>query len=183
MTNSGATALLDMLVTSYDELKRRLTRRFGSEDFASEVLHETYLQLGRRSPSGAVKSPAAYLFRTALNVARDQQIGEARRLTYSEIEALTYFPDEPLDAARAMEARSELRLVEEAINELTPRRRAILTAVRLDGVRHAEVARELGISERLVDMELRAAIEHCTRRLKGRPKKSFWFALAKPSRC
>ena len=106
---------------------------------------------------------------------------EARRLTHSEIEALTYFPDDPLDTTRAMEARAELRLVEEAIRELSPRRRTILTAVRLDGAKHAEVARRLGISERLVDMELRAAIEHCTRRLKGKPGKFFWFGDSKPS--
>jgi RNA polymerase sigma factor (sigma-70 family) len=181
MTTSGAKPLMEALVASYDELKRRLTRRFGSEDFASEVLHETYLQLGRRSPSGAVGNPAAYLFRTVLTVARDRQQSDTRRLTHSEVEALTYFPDDPLDATRVMEARSELRLVEAAIRELPPRRREILMAVRLEGEKHAEVARRFGISERLVDMELRAAIDHCTRRLKGKPKKFFWFALGKPS--
>ena len=47
MTETLFTALRRLLVDDYAGLKERLGRRFGSFDFASEVLHEAWLRLQR----------------------------------------------------------------------------------------------------------------------------------------
>jgi RNA polymerase sigma-70 factor (ECF subfamily) len=167
MTGTTWDALRQLLVERYDDLRRRLARRLGSAELATEVLHETYLRLNRDSAElGMVQSPNAYLFRTALNVAADHhRKAEGRRLSTLEIDTLRGVADAAIDPARAMEARLEVTTLERALEELTPRRRAILIAARLEDVPHVEIAARFGISTRMVEKDLRAALLHCSERL------------------
>ena len=59
----------------------------------------------------------------------------------------------------------QIEALEKAIAELTPRRRVILLAARLQGMPQREIASRLGVSLRLVEKELRLAQEHCARKL------------------
>jgi RNA polymerase sigma factor (sigma-70 family) len=179
MAESNQTALRRFLMTGYHDLRRRLIRRLGSAELASEALHETYLRLDRVGEA-AVQRPNDYIFRIALNIASDLKRTDKRRLNYSQIEALYHTADAVIDAERQLEARSELAALEHAFQQLSPRQRAILIAVRVEGVPHAELARRFGISERMVDKDLRRALEHCadqlertlTTRFGSRPFKS-----------
>lgn len=165
MADSNRLTLRQLLVAGYNDMRRRLTRRLGSAELASEVLHETYLRLGRVGDAVAVQRPKDYIFRVALNVAGDRRRSENRRLSYSEVEALYHFADAAIDAERTIEARSELVALGRAFEALTPRQRAILIAVRVDRTPHAELARRFGISERMIDKDLRRALEYCARHL------------------
>jgi RNA polymerase sigma-70 factor (ECF subfamily) len=167
MTETNWTTLRQLLVDRYEDFRRRLARRLGSTDLATEVLHETYLRLDRGSAElGIVNNPKAYLYRTALNVAADRhRSAEGRRLNNLEIDALRGIADAALDPAKAMEARLEVTMLERALDELTPRRRAILIAARLEEVPHVEIAARFGISTRMVEKELRSALIHCGQRL------------------
>jgi RNA polymerase sigma factor (sigma-70 family) len=158
-------SLRQLLVAGYTDIRRRLTRRLGSEDLASEVLHETYLRLGSAGDTAIIHRPSDYIFRVALNVASDQRRAGSRRLNYSEVEALYHFSDSVIETEHGIEARSELAALGRAFEGLTPRRRAIIIAVRVNGTPHAELARRFGISERMVDKELRRALEHCADQL------------------
>ncbi|MEA2916082.1 MAG: hypothetical protein QOJ15_8163 [Bradyrhizobium sp.] len=55
MTNSNRPSLRQWLTAGYTDIRRRLTRRLGSEELASEVLHETYLRLDGAGDAAAVK--------------------------------------------------------------------------------------------------------------------------------
>ena len=165
MSNANGSSLRQFLVTGYADLRRRLTRRLGSEDLAGEVLHEAYLRLDRAGDSAVIDRPGDYIFRVALNIATDEKRSSQRRLTFSEVESLYHFSDATLDAEREMEARSELAALERAFLALTPRQRAIMIAVRIDGTPHAELARRFRISERMIDKELRYALEYCADQL------------------
>jgi RNA polymerase sigma-70 factor (ECF subfamily) len=48
---------------------------------------------------------------------------------------------------------------------LPPRRRAILLAARVDGLLNREIAEHFGISLRLVESELSAAMKYCLQRM------------------
>lgn len=164
MANSHQLPLRQYLLEGYSEMRRRLARRLGSDDLASEVLHETYLRLGQ-SNAAEPTHPIAYIFRTALNIASDRRRAESRRLDYSEVELLYHFADASTDGEQVAEARSELAALARAFETLTPRQRAIVIAVRVDGTPHAELAQRFGISLRMVDKELRKALEHCAKEL------------------
>jgi RNA polymerase sigma factor (sigma-70 family) len=164
MTGAWLT-LRQLLAEKYDDLRSRLTRRLGSEELASEVLHETWLRLDQGIDAKSIRSPGAYLFRSALNIAIDRGRAERRRVQPSKIEAMLYIADDAPGPAQQAEARLELEQLERALEELTPRRRTILLAARLEGLPLWQIAERLDISQRLVEIELKHALEHCAQRL------------------
>jgi RNA polymerase sigma factor (sigma-70 family) len=165
MSETNRTALLHLLVASYDDLKRRLTRRSGSADLADEVLQDTFLRLNSANDIASVKNLHAYLFRVAMSVASNRRVAERRRLTVSEADVLFNLVDENPDPERIIEARSEIDELKRVIKELPARRREILMAVCMDEVPHRTIARQFGISVRTVQVELKHALMHCAVRL------------------
>jgi len=178
-TNKGA--LRDLLLADYSGLDRQLTRRLGSADVASDVLHETYLRLEGMNEIGPVRSPKAYLFRIALNIANDRRRAENRRLTVDEVDSLLDIPDDRPDAARLIEDRSELQLLKRAIAELPERRRRVLTLSRIKDMPHREIARRLGVTVRTVEMDLKQALEHCAERMQRPIPPKFAFHRSRSS--
>jgi RNA polymerase sigma-70 factor (ECF subfamily) len=174
MTIDSISSLRTLLLAEYVDFDRRLTRRLGSPDLASEALNETYLRLEGMRELGPVRSPKAYLFRIALNIAADRRRAEKRRLTSDEVDALLDIPDDRPDAARVIEDRSEVNLLRHAIAELPERRRRVLTLSRIEGMPNREIAALLGVTVRTVETDLKQAVEHCADRLK-RPRGKFGF--------
>ncbi|MCA6109662.1 RNA polymerase sigma factor [Bradyrhizobium cenepequi] len=166
MTESSLLVLRQLFLTSYGELKAKLAQRLGSADLADDAVQDTWLRLNRVEQVGHVGSPVNYLYRIALNVARDRILSERRYLNSAEIEKMLDLADETADPTASIEARSELRLVEMFISELPSRQRDILVAARLDGLSRSEIAKRLGISLSLVEKELKSAHEYCLARRK-----------------
>jgi RNA polymerase sigma-70 factor (ECF subfamily) len=167
--------LRDLLLADYSGIDRRLTRRLGSADLASDVLQETYLRIEAMNDVGSIQSPKAYLFRIALNIANDRRRAESRRLTAHEIDGLLDIPDDRPDPEREAEDRSEVGQLRRAIAELPERRRIVLTLSRIDGLSHREIAARLGVTVRTVETDLKQAIEHCAERLKRPVPVKFGF--------
>lgn len=165
MAESTWAVLRAVLADRYDLIKARLTRQLGSEELASESLHETWLRLQRTDDPGPIQKPVAYLLHIATNIARDAQRREHRRLRRSEIDAALEVADSAPTPADSAEARLELEALEQAINELPDRARTILIASRLEGLTHQAIADRLGISRRTVVYELKRTIEHLDVRL------------------
>ena len=165
MTESGQALLLQTLLDDYAPLRSRLARRLGSPDAADEVLQEAYLRLGKLDDLGAIQHPRSYLFRIALNIAADRRRSEARRLDRSEVELLLQVETDELDPERIAAARSSVRGLAQALEELPARRRAIFLAARTEGKPIADIAAQFGISTRMVERELKQALDHCRARL------------------
>jgi RNA polymerase sigma factor (sigma-70 family) len=172
MAESNQAVLLRLFKSNYGALRGRLARRLGSVDAAEEALQEAYMRLDR-TEVGAVKRPLAYLFRIAVNTASDLRRSEKRRLHRSEIEFLLQLEKDEIDPERLAVARSSLRVLMLALEELPPRARAILLATRLEGLTHAEIAARFGISTRLVERELKRALDHCRDHLEIKPLQPF----------
>jgi len=173
MTETSWAALRDLLVDRYDELRNRLARRLRSADLASDTLQETWLRLARAGSAGPLRSPEAYLFRMALNVAADERDSQKRRLSYSEIEPLMKLDEDELDPERLTEGRSDISALAQALDELPPRRRAIFIMARVDELPHRVIAERTALSVRMVDRELRKALEHCSQRLDRKVVRAF----------
>jgi RNA polymerase sigma-70 factor (ECF subfamily) len=175
MTIDNITSLRSLLLAEYVDFDRRLARRLGSPDLASEALNETYLRLEGMREVGEVHNPKAYLFRIALNIASDRRRAEKRRLTAEEVDTMLEIPDDRPDAARVIEDRSEVNQLRRAIAELPERRRRVLTLSRIDGMPNREIATLLGVTVRTVETDLKQAVEHCADRLKRPTRVKFGF--------
>ncbi len=165
MSELDRSNLRDVFVSSYEFLQTHLTRRLGCKALARETLHDMYVRLHRPGEI-SVLQPRAYLLRMALNVAADNRRSQGRREPLRETDGMMRdIHDEATDLVRAVAARQELEKLEKALQELTPRRRSILLDSRLHGLTLWQIADTLHVSQRLVEMELKAALAHCAQRL------------------
>jgi RNA polymerase sigma factor (sigma-70 family) len=154
-------SLRQTIILRYDEIKMRLARSLGSRELADDVLHETYLRLHRNEAVGTIRQPDSYIFRVALNIAKDKRREERRRASQAEIFAAIQLQDGQPNLSREIEARSDVEALKRALAELPLRRRAILIAARVDGLSHDTIAERFNISRTMVQKELRRAVHHC----------------------
>lgn len=164
-------SLLDRFLLLYPDFRERLRRHLGSADLADEALSEVYVKLSTTDKSYAVRDEPAYLFRLSLNTAFDLNRSARRLATMEQIETVLDLSDPSPGAGRSAEARQEVARLEQAIATLTERRRNILIAARIHGRSCREIAGELGLSTRTVEMELRSALEHCAEHLNRKNNK------------
>jgi RNA polymerase sigma-70 factor, ECF subfamily len=165
VSDSNRKSLRDALSDDYEGLTTRLTRCLGSSDLAREALHETFLRVDRVSEAVSVRSPADYLFRTAINVAKDRRKSDAHLLSAAEIAAITDLPDESPDPSAIAGARLELKALDRALTELPARRRDVFVAAHIEQLPHDEIAARFGINVRTVEFDLQHAMEHLSLRL------------------
>ena len=181
MSEVSWAVLRDLLVDRYDEFRRRLARRLGSAELASETLHEAWLRLARTGSAGAVDNPDSYVIRVALNVAYDRRQAESRHLSAFDIENLRHLDDDELDPQRILEARAEINELKQALDELPPRCRSIFVAARVDGTPHVEIARRHGMSTRMVERELKRAFDYFELRLEKKAVRRVGSRVSKQS--
>jgi RNA polymerase sigma-70 factor (ECF subfamily) len=153
--------LRGQLVDNYEGLIKKLTRCLGSSDFAYEALHETFLRLDRVTDAVTVRSPADYILRIAINIAKDRRKAQNYRLNTSEIDALLELYDDGPDPARVVEARSDINALKRALAALPTRPRDVLRSIALEGQSSRDVAKQLGLSVRTIENDLKLALMHC----------------------
>lgn len=165
MPDTSRTQLKQILATRYAYLVRRLERITGSKEGATDALHETWLRLDKANVSTQVANADAYILGMASNVAIDQHRHERRHAHDDDVDVLLAVPDELADPERILTARRKIDSLKDVLRGLTPRRRAILLAARVDGQLNREIAERFGISLRLVESELSAAMKYCLQRM------------------
>lgn len=165
MSDSNQKSLRKALSNDYEGLARRLARCLGSSDLAREALHETFLRIDRVSDAVFVRSPVDYLFRTAINVAKDRRKSDARLLSASEIAAITDIPDENPDPSDVLDGRTELKKLDKALAELPARRREVFIAAHIEQLSHGQIASRFGVNVRTIEFDLQHAMEHLSLRL------------------
>lgn len=158
---TNRTALLNLLLTGYDDLKGRLARRLGSADLAGDALQDTFVRLQSVGDIGAMRSPRAYLFRVAMSLAATRRRSESRLMLDIDSDAFHAFPDEAPGPADVAESRSEIEALKRAILDLPPRRREILVAACMDEIPHRTLAERFGVTVRTIQSELKQALDHC----------------------
>jgi RNA polymerase sigma-70 factor (ECF subfamily) len=165
MSESSRDFLRRRLLLDYDKLKKRLANRLGSLDRAGDALQDAWIGLEGATQIGAIHQPERYLYRIAYNLALNQLQKEPEQPSLEEARAALNLADDAPGPDRVAEAKSETIAIAQALAELSPRRRAILLASRVDGIPLKDIALRHKISQRMVEIELKLALIHCGRRL------------------
>ena len=160
-----ATALGILYRSQSSRLRRFFARRSACDD-ASDLIQDTFERLVRRDAEAAIARPERYLSRIATNLLRDRAKFAARRAAAFHI-PLDDVPVATGDPHDLLEARDTLARLETAMARLHPLTRDIFLACRLDGYSHAEVAEQVGLSERAVRKRMARAIAEIDRLLAG----------------
>lgn len=135
------------------------------EDFVQEALMEVL----QAHLAGTVRSPKAYLYVVARNLALTQKRREAVRKTGPlEDAAFAAIPDERADVAHEVARAQELEMLTQAIQALPARCRQVLTLRKLYGLSQKETAAELGIAEHTVEIHTCTGLQKINRYFRER---------------
>lgn len=148
--------LLETLEADYDQLLSRLTGTLRSPDAASEALHDAYLKLERGAVIGDIRHPLSYLYRMAINLAKNRRRHEMLFTPADAAAALDLVDDTP-DPERAASARRTLSRVFDMLEALPPKRRDIFLAAWRDDKTQVQIAAAFGLHKRTVQKELARA--------------------------
>lgn len=154
-----------LLIDGYDHLKQRLTRRFGSASFASEVLHETWLELGKGGDLPAIANIDGYLYRAALHKATYLLRHEQRNSRLAGPTDWDDIEDEAPRPDRIVTDRDEVEQLIAALNELPSRQRAAFVECFRGETMPEVLAKRYDVSVRTIQGDIRNAILHCAERL------------------
>lgn len=144
-------------------LRAWLCKRFGGQVDIDDIVQEAYSRVLQSLLTGPMKSPKAFLFATARNLALDRlrRHEVSRTDSYGEIDTLNVL-DQGVDIPEALARNQELNLLTEAIQSLPDRCRQVLTLRKLYGLSHREIAIRLGLSESTVSNQITIGISKCT---------------------
>jgi RNA polymerase sigma factor (sigma-70 family) len=161
----------DALYRQYaSPLLRFISRQNVSHEEAREIVQETYCRLQQVPQIETLESPRGYLFRTAINLARDSKrqrrreyqvgdMGEAGASTVGEV------PSEAPTAYQVLKGEQELAIIRQAIAELSPTCRRVFIMHRFGSATYAQIAESLGLSVSMIEKHVSQALAHLKTRL------------------
>ena len=147
------------------QLESLVRKRVGSADTAADLVQDVFLRTLAAGPRASDEDDRRVLYASARNAAIEHHRTHRRR---SEI--ISSLVSEQLVAPSAspeagLQARQTLAVLEETLNQLSPRCREIFILRRVDGLSNEEIARKQGISVNSVEKHISRALRHCQARL------------------
>jgi len=136
-------------------LRAWLTSQFRDDFDIDDIVQEAFLRVLKARAQGEVRSPKAFLFVTARNIALHHF---RRRQLVPKMDSASEFDvadvlDENADVPHAVSRAQELEMLTQAIQALPTRCRQVLTLRRIYGMSQKEVAAELGIAVHTVEIQ------------------------------
>lgn len=145
------------------QIQRFLQQRLRCQDSAADLIQDIYLRLMLlKPPPNSEIEVRAWLFTVASNLSIDHIRTQKRR-----IELLDQYLGDETEAdhsagpERVAQAQDQLRQIQAALTELPDQCAEILFLSRVEGLSHAEIARQLKISTSWVEKQLARALSHC----------------------
>ncbi|WP_394778649.1 RNA polymerase sigma factor [Undibacterium sp.] len=136
-------------------LARFLRRNRREGDEVADLLQEVYVRLYESAARRRPELVKPFVFATARNLLIDQ----ARRAqvvsieAYADLDALEVSSDD-LTPERHASGHQELRLLQDAINELPTRCREVVKLRKIDDLSQREIAAHMGITEDTVEKQI-----------------------------
>ncbi len=138
-------------------LMRLLRRHWRHSDEWADIRQDLYVRLFESAlRDGPPLQTTAFVFACARNLLIDR----ARRAqvvpidTVADLEALTELPVDEFTPERLAAARGELRLLQQALDDLPPRCREVVALRKIEGLSQKDIATQLGIAEGTVEKQV-----------------------------
>jgi RNA polymerase sigma-70 factor (ECF subfamily) len=144
-------------------LERFLKRRVAAPVDAQDLAQEVYLRLLRAQQLDLVVEPQAYLYKVARNVAAEWRVRASQSKPHSseELDALV----EATSPEALVSEECEHARLDAALRTMATPVRAVLYLKLTNAMSHEEIARQLGITTRMVRRLLTAGYSDLRRQL------------------
>jgi RNA polymerase sigma factor (sigma-70 family) len=161
LADDGHAQRISRLFSEHNEaLIQFLATRLRSVQEAQEVAQEAYVRLLSLEDSGAVSFLRAFLFKTAANLAVDRIRSRNRHRQALDGGLCDESRETPTPDREAASAQ-EVEIVRRLVGELPPKCRRAFLLHRVHGAEFADIAREMGLSERMVRHYVLRAVLYC----------------------
>ena len=150
-------------------LRRFLTRFLRRSQDIEDIVQETFLRAWNAEKSTSIRSPKAFLFSIARNLALSELAGRSRLITNcaTDLSAAT-----ALDAVSSAEedaiTAERLAVFYRAAGSLPLQCRRAFLLRKVYGMSHEEIARELNIATSTVEKHLAAGLSRCNEYMQAR---------------
>lgn len=171
-TSHGLSAVL---AANRGRLVRFFTARTGSVAEAEDVVQEIWLHTAQPSlaqATGPIANPLAYLHRIGMNIVLDRvrANGRRQRRDVGYVDATTSIVgveavDDAPSAFDAVASRERFDRLAAALSGPPEGAMRVFRRHRIDGVSHADIATELGISRSAVEKHIAVALRHLRKAL------------------
>jgi RNA polymerase sigma-70 factor (ECF subfamily) len=144
-------------------------RRIRDPADVEDLVQEVFTRIAARDSTERVEHLAGYVLKTARAVLTDRARRRASHQADMHVPLNDDTPgDEEIDPERVLIGKEELRSATAALLSLPERTRTVFILRRLEGYRHKEIAKRLGISVSAVEKHMVRAIEHLAAEMERR---------------
>ena len=140
---------------------------------AEDLLQDLYLKLAAVEGGADVKAPAALLYRMAANLLVDHVRSthrSSRRSAEWRLETRTAIGGEEVAGEPAADevvvAKERVRQLADAVAQLPPQMGRAFRLHKLEGLSQAQTAQAMGVSTKMVEQHIQAAIRNLAQRLR-----------------
>ena len=143
---------------------RRVAHRWDAQDLVQEV----YLRLLRIAPADVanIRSPEAYLFTVAANLAKEHAVlRQQQPLGSDELEQVMEQLAAPINLEADMDSESRQRRLGALIDRLSPKCKAVLIMHYRDDMSYREIAERMSISTNMVKKYVVKGLAACRQRM------------------
>lgn len=141
------------------ELKGFLRRWLKSEQDVEDLSQEAFLRLHGAQPKQAIEQPRSFLFRIARNLLTDHFRRKRHpQITLDDPEIAATLSDTAPTPEHVLQSKDWLERYQHALERLPPKCRAVFVKCRIEGLPHAQIAAELGISRKMVEKYMGQAL-------------------------
>jgi RNA polymerase sigma-70 factor (ECF subfamily) len=166
--------LLGAFFEKRQDLVLFLAARTRSMESAEDLVQDLYLKLHSMEPGADVRAPVALLYRMAANLLVDQARSaqrSGRRNAQWRLETRVIMGGEDVvsepAADEALAQKQRTRLLAEAVSALPPKMGQAFRLHKLEGLSQAQTAQAMGVSVKMVEQHIAAAIKNLTQRLRA----------------
>jgi RNA polymerase sigma factor (sigma-70 family) len=144
-----------------DELLRFIFRKVNCPDTAQDIFQDTYVRYTNYPEKGQIENHRAFIFRIAANLVADYERKSRVRERFigvEEVEIDTFPQADNFQPEQLLSAQERLGLMARTVEGLPPRCREVFILRRVEGLSHAQIAKRLEISPRMVEKHLHKAL-------------------------
>lgn len=165
--------LLDALLEKRESLLLFLAARTRCMATAEDLIQDLYLKVAALDPGADVRAPVALLYRMAANLMVDhvrssqrasRRNGQWRMDTHATVGGEDVTGEPPAD--EVVVAKERVRLLADAVAALPPKMGQAFRLHKLEARSQAETARIMGVSVKMVEKHIQAAIANLSQRLR-----------------
>lgn len=165
VTSSERETLAALSRSHRASLQRYFERRIKNRADVDDLIQDVFLRLARRADFQSIQHLDGYLFEVAANVLQDRLRYRRSRALELHDEIKEFHSREDFSPDRVLIGKENLGCVYRALCELPERVRMAFLLHRLEGLRHPEIAKRLGVSVSAVEKYVIRALVHIKARM------------------